>query len=45
MAASGEGGAAPIAEGPMEPDNPVDDPLHYVYRIDRPTSAPERVFH
>jgi aminoglycoside 6'-N-acetyltransferase len=25
-----------IAEGPMEPDNPIDDPLHYVYRIDRP---------
>lgn len=26
-----------VAEGPMEPDNPIDDPLHYVYRIDRPT--------
>jgi aminoglycoside 6'-N-acetyltransferase len=25
-----------VAEGPMEPDNPIDDPLHYVYRIDRP---------
>ncbi len=25
-----------VAEGPMEPDNPVDDPLHYVYRVDRP---------
>lgn len=25
-----------IAEGPMPPDNPVDDPLHYVYRVDRP---------
>ncbi|MGV8964894.1 MAG: GNAT family N-acetyltransferase [Cellulomonas sp.] len=25
-----------IAAGPMEPDNPIDDPLHYVYRIDRP---------
>jgi aminoglycoside 6'-N-acetyltransferase len=25
-----------IAEGPMSPDNPVDDPLHYVYRVDRP---------
>jgi aminoglycoside 6'-N-acetyltransferase len=25
-----------IAEGTMEPDNPVDDPLHYVYRVDRP---------
>jgi aminoglycoside 6'-N-acetyltransferase len=24
-----------IAAGPMPPDNPVDDPLHYVYRIDR----------
>lgn len=25
-----------FAEGPMTPDNPIDDPLHYVYRIDRP---------
>jgi aminoglycoside 6'-N-acetyltransferase len=25
-----------IAEGAMPPDNPVDDPLHYVYRVDRP---------
>lgn len=25
-----------IAEGPMEPDNPIDDSLHFVYRIDRP---------
>jgi aminoglycoside 6'-N-acetyltransferase len=25
-----------IGEGAMTPDNPVDDPLHYVYRIDRP---------
>ncbi len=24
-----------IAEGAMEPDNPVDDPLHYIYRVDR----------
>jgi aminoglycoside 6'-N-acetyltransferase len=24
-----------IGEGPMSPDNPVDDPLHYVYRVDR----------
>lgn len=31
-----------IAEGLIEPDNPVDDPLHYVYRVDRPTSAPVR---
>jgi aminoglycoside 6'-N-acetyltransferase len=33
-----------IAEGPMEPDNPVDDPLHYVYRTDRPASVPVRTF-
>ncbi|TFV86666.1 GNAT family N-acetyltransferase [Blastococcus sp. CT_GayMR20] len=26
-----------IAEGDMAPDNPVDDPLHYVYRADRPS--------
>lgn len=27
-----------VGEGPMEPDNPVDDPLHVVYRVDRPGS-------
>lgn len=25
-----------IAEGAMSPDNPVGDPLHYIYRVDRP---------
>jgi aminoglycoside 6'-N-acetyltransferase len=25
-----------VGSGPMEPDNPVDDPLHHVYRMDRP---------
>lgn len=25
-----------IAEGAMSPDNPVDEPLHFVYRVDRP---------
>lgn len=25
-----------IAEGAMTPDNPVDHPLHFVYRVDRP---------
>lgn len=25
-----------VAEGDLEPDNPVDDPLHYVLRVDRP---------
>ncbi|MBT0770783.1 acetyltransferase [Kineosporia sp. J2-2] len=25
-----------VAEGDLEPDNPVDPPLHVVYRIDRP---------
>lgn len=29
-------GMVRIAEGPMSPDNPVDDPLHYVYRFNRP---------
>ncbi|MET7498778.1 hypothetical protein [Streptomyces microflavus] len=24
-----------VAEGEMEPDNPVDDRAHYLYRIDR----------
>lgn len=26
-----------VAEAVMEPDNPIDDPLHYVYRINRGT--------
>lgn len=26
-----------VAEGQMSPDNPIDDPLHYVYRVDRPS--------
>jgi aminoglycoside 6'-N-acetyltransferase len=30
-------GLTRIAEGVMVPDNPIDDPLHYVYRIDRPS--------
>jgi aminoglycoside 6'-N-acetyltransferase len=30
-----------VAEGPITPDNPIDDPLHYVYRIDRP--APDKI--
>ena len=25
-----------IAQGTKPPDNPIDDPLHYVYRCDRP---------
>nr|WP_067814627.1 GNAT family N-acetyltransferase [Nocardia inohanensis] len=28
-----------VSAGPMDPDNPIDDPLHYVYRIDRPQPA------
>jgi aminoglycoside 6'-N-acetyltransferase len=28
-----------VAEGELEPDNPIDDPAHYVYRIDRPEPA------
>jgi aminoglycoside 6'-N-acetyltransferase len=26
-----------VAEGDLTPDNPVDPPLHYVYRADRPS--------
>lgn len=26
-----------IAAGDMIPDNPIDDPAHYIYRVDRPT--------
>jgi aminoglycoside 6'-N-acetyltransferase len=29
-------GLVRVAEGDMTPDNPVDAPLHYVYRVDRP---------
>lgn len=25
-----------VAEGDLEPDNPVDPPLHFIYRLDRP---------
>lgn len=25
-----------IAEGAMKPDNPMDEPQHYIYRVDRP---------
>lgn len=28
-----------IAEGALEPDNPIDDPRHFIYRIDRPDDA------
>ncbi|TDC26394.1 N-acetyltransferase [Streptomyces sp. 8K308] len=26
-----------VGAGELTPDNPVDDPLHYVYRVDRPS--------
>ncbi|GAA2613366.1 GNAT family N-acetyltransferase [Actinomadura fulvescens] len=29
-------GLTRIAQGDLEPENPIDDRLHYVYRIDRP---------
>jgi aminoglycoside 6'-N-acetyltransferase len=25
-----------VAQGPLTPDNPIDEPEHYVYRFDRP---------
>jgi aminoglycoside 6'-N-acetyltransferase len=28
-----------VAEGPMSSDNPIDDALHYIYRVDRPGAA------
>ncbi|SNQ51711.1 GCN5-related N-acetyltransferase (fragment) [Frankia canadensis] len=28
-----------VGQGPLTPDNPVDDPLHYVYRVDRPSTS------
>lgn len=32
-------GLARVAEGELEPDNPIDDRLHYVYRLDRPDTG------
>lgn len=29
-------GLTRVASGDLEPDNPIDEPLHHVYRIDRP---------
>jgi aminoglycoside 6'-N-acetyltransferase len=26
-----------VGRGSIKPDNPIDDPMHYVYRIDRPS--------
>ncbi|MFC0526646.1 hypothetical protein [Phytohabitans kaempferiae] len=34
-----------IGAGPIEPDNPADDPSHYVYRLDRLAPAPDRPVH
>lgn len=31
-----------VAEGALQPDNPIDDALHYVYRIERPTEPAGR---
>ena len=28
-----------VATGELTPDNPVDDPLHHVYRVDRPAAT------
>ncbi|MGA4541423.1 GNAT family N-acetyltransferase [Uniformispora flossi] len=28
-----------VGEGDLEPDNPIDEPLHYVYRLDRPSGS------
>ncbi len=30
-------GLSRIASGDLEPDNPIDPPLHHIYRIDRPS--------
>lgn len=29
-------GMTRVGSGALEPDNPVDDPLHHVYRVDHP---------
>ena len=31
-----------IAEGDMTPDNPIDDPHHFIYRMDRPGKSRRR---
>lgn len=33
-------GLTRIASGDLEPDNPIDPPLHHLYRIQRPLSGP-----
>jgi aminoglycoside 6'-N-acetyltransferase len=30
-------GLGRVGEGDMPPDNPIDDPAHYVYQVERPT--------
>ena len=32
-----------VGEGDLEPDNPVDDPRHVIYRVDRPPITPASV--
>jgi RimJ/RimL family protein N-acetyltransferase len=29
-----------VAQGPLQPDNPIDDDAHYIYRIERPADVP-----
>ena len=29
-------GFARVASGDLSPDNPIDDPAHFIYRLDRP---------
>jgi hypothetical protein len=36
-------GLTRIAEGAMSPENPLDDPLHYIYRADRPQQHVDRL--
>ena len=31
-------GLTRVAHGELDPDNPIDDRRHYVYRVDRPTT-------
>ena len=30
-----------VASGDLTPDNPIDDPAHFIYRIDRPDADPK----
>lgn len=43
LACPGEGGFQRVGEGDVEPDDSLDDPRHYLMRMDRPSSEAGRL--